>query len=65
MIWRASVQDITKQKEVQEALIAAKNQAEEANKAKSEFLTNMSHEIRTPFKRYHGHASTYPYNCSR
>jgi len=49
-------EDITERKEAEEALRRATKDAEEANRAKSEFLSRMSHELRTPLNAILGFA---------
>ncbi|WP_085298324.1 ATP-binding protein [Cognaticolwellia mytili] len=51
------IRDVSQQFEINRALKHAKNQAEEANKIKSQFLANMSHEIRTPINAIQGMCS--------
>lgn len=46
--------EIAKRKQIEEALIRAKHEAEVANHIKSSFLARMSHEIRTPLNAITG-----------
>ncbi|HMX32188.1 MAG TPA: ATP-binding protein [Leptospiraceae bacterium] len=48
LVWISVHNDITQRKKMEEDLVKAKQDADKANQAKTDFLVRMSHEIRTP-----------------
>ena len=55
-----TTQRIDDRKSLEEALVQARNRAEESDRLKTAFIANMSHEIRTPLNAIVGFTSVLP-----
>jgi PAS domain S-box-containing protein len=51
----SAIADVSERKRIQEELVKAIDESEDANRAKSNFLANMSHELRTPMNAILGY----------
>ncbi|MES2824763.1 MAG: PAS domain-containing protein [Pseudomonadota bacterium] len=56
--------DMTRIKRAEERVMLAKEAAEKANQAKSEFLSSMSHELRTPLNAILGYTQLFEYDLN-
>ena len=65
--WRRVItihEDITSRKQDELVMVEAKELAEKASQAKSEFLSSMSHELRTPLNAILGFSQLFDYDNS-